>query len=128
MCDKPYFSTERDLIFDWTYKCLELIDLINETTGTDELPWSPPVPTDLEELHYQQLRFWFIDHQAHFVPLWTGFYGCQDQASHEGCDIFIHIVYYMYHNIAILTRVRSPFKSWWGKAIMFCYKTLGKEH
>ena len=86
MCDKPYFPTERDLIFDRTYKCLELIDLINETTGTDEPPWSPPVPTDLEELHYQQLRFWFIDHQAHFVPLWTGFYRCQDWASHEGCD------------------------------------------
>ena len=84
--EKLYSSTERDLVFDWTHKWLELIKLINETTGTDEPPWSPPVPTDLEELHYQQLRFWFIDHQAHFVPLWTDFYGCQDWASHEGCD------------------------------------------
>ena len=48
-----------------------------------EPPWSPPVPTDLEELHYQRLRFWFIDHQAHFVLLWTDFYACQEWASDE---------------------------------------------
>lgn len=86
MCQELYSSEERDLVSDWADKWLELIKLINETTGTDEPTWSSPVPTDLEELHYQQLRFWFIDHQAQFVPLWTDFYRCQDWASPDGCD------------------------------------------
>ena len=59
-----YSSAEGELVFDWREKWIKLIGLINEVTGTDEAPWSPPPPTDLEELQYQGLRFWFIDHQA----------------------------------------------------------------
>jgi len=57
--------------------------LINEVTGTDGPPSSPPPPTDLEELQYQSLRLWFIDHQALFVPLREDVYECQEWASHE---------------------------------------------
>ena len=83
MAKKLYSSAERDLVFDWSEKWIKLIGLINGVTGTDEPPWSPPPPTDLEELQYQSLRFWFIDHQAQFVPLWEDFYECQEWASHQ---------------------------------------------
>ncbi|MFC2026400.1 hypothetical protein ACFLUX_00275 [Chloroflexota bacterium] len=86
MVIKQYSPAEYEFVFQWANKWLELIKLINETTGTDEPPWSPPVPTDLEELHYQQLRFWFIDHQAQFVPLWEDFYECQEWASHQNLN------------------------------------------
>jgi hypothetical protein len=80
---KLYSSTERELVFHWSEKWIKLIGLINEVTGVNEPPWSPPPPTDLEELQYQSLRIWFIDHQAQFVPLWEDFYGCQEWASHQ---------------------------------------------
>ena len=83
MDKKLYSSVERELVFDWSDKWIKLIGLINEVTGTDEPPWSPPPPTDLDELQYQSLRFWFIDHQAQFVPLWEDFYECQEWASHQ---------------------------------------------
>ena len=83
MDKKLYSSVERELVFDWSDKWIKLIGLINEVTGTDGTPWSPPPPTDLEELQYLGLRFWFIDHQAQFVPLWEDFYECQEWASHQ---------------------------------------------
>lgn len=86
MSKKLYSSPEQELVYDWSEKWLELISLINNITGTDEPPSSPPPPTDLEELHYQSLRFWFIEHQEQFVPLWENFYTCQEWASHEGYD------------------------------------------
>lgn len=47
--------------------------LIIEVTGTDEPPFSAPLPTDLDELNYQRLRFWLIDHEHWFVQLWQDF-------------------------------------------------------
>jgi len=44
---------------------------------------SEQVTTDSEEIQYQSLRFWFLDHQIRFVPLWKDFYECQEWASHE---------------------------------------------
>ena len=89
--EKPYSSTERDLVSDWSEKWLEFISLINEVTGTDEPPWSPTPPTDLDELRYQSLRFWFIDHQEQFIPLWKDFYkewaSCQDYDNEDIADL-----------------------------------------
>ena len=65
MDKKTHSPTERDLVFDWTDKWLELVGLINKVT-------------DLEEIRYQSLRFWFMDHQAEFLPLWADFYECQE--------------------------------------------------
>lgn len=59
---------------------MELIDFINEITG------DPEPPTDLDELRYQSLRLWFVDHQDQFVPLWEHFYKCQGWALHEDHD------------------------------------------
>lgn len=55
MDKKRYSSAEQDLVFNWGEKWLELVVLINEVTGTDEPPWSPSPPTDLDELHYQSV-------------------------------------------------------------------------
>ena len=83
MYNKLYSSTDSDLVSDWTDRWLKLITLINNVTGTDEAPWSPPPPTDLDEIQYQGHRFWFLSHQAQFVPLWNDFYQCQEWASYQ---------------------------------------------
>lgn len=71
-----YSPAERDLVYDWAGKWLELIKLINEVTGTDEPPWSPPLPTETDEIRYLGLRFWFLNRQQQFVPLWNDFCAC----------------------------------------------------
>lgn len=84
MDKKLYSFTDQCLIDDWAERWLKLIALINDTTGTDEPSGSPPLPADSEELEYQSLRFWFLDHQTRFVPLWKDYCECQEWASHQG--------------------------------------------
>lgn len=84
MNDRVHYSIERELVSDWAEKWIQLIGLINAVTGMDGPPWSPPPPSDLEELRYQALRFWFIDHQAQFLPLWEDFY--EEWASRQDND------------------------------------------
>jgi len=69
---KIYSITDWDLVDEWTEKWLALIELINNATGTAQ----PPDISD--EFAYQCLRFWFIDHQTQFVPLWREFYESRD--------------------------------------------------
>jgi hypothetical protein len=75
-----YSAANSDLVYEWTEKWLTLIDLINSVSGTDQPPWSPPPPTELQGIDYQRLRFWFIDHQSQFMPLWREFYESHDWA------------------------------------------------
>jgi hypothetical protein len=77
---KPYSIENCDLVYEWAEKWLALIELINNVTGTEQSPWSPPPPTELQEIEYQHLRFWLIDHQAQFMPLWREFYASHDWA------------------------------------------------
>jgi len=74
MVNKLYSNVDRELVFDWSEKWIKFIGLINDVTGTDEPPWSPPPPEELEELQYQSLRFWFMEHQAKFIVLWDDYY------------------------------------------------------
>ena len=76
MDEKAFSDAEQDLASEWAEKWLELVGLINEVTGTDEPPWSPPPPSDLDEIHYQSLRFWFLDHQEQFNPMWKDYQRC----------------------------------------------------
>jgi len=69
-----YTSAERKLIEEWAEKWLALIELINNVTGSDEPPFSPPLPVEIDEVAYQSLRLWFMGHEAQFVPLWKEFY------------------------------------------------------
>jgi hypothetical protein len=57
--------------------------LINRVIGTEEALWSPPPPTFIQEIEYQRLRFWLIDHQAQFIPLWREFYESRDWVSKQ---------------------------------------------
>ena len=83
---KEYSDTEREFVFQWADRWFRLVQLIYNLVGTDKKPYSPPPPTDLDELKYQGLRFWFIDHEAQFIPLWKDFYESQDWALHPGDD------------------------------------------
>ncbi len=78
-----YCSANRDLVYDWMENWLALIELINNVTGNEETPWSVPLPTYIEEIEYQRLRFWLIDHQAQFIPLWKEFYESLDWVSEQ---------------------------------------------
>ena len=86
MASKRYSVTEHDFVYDWVDRWFQLITLIYDLIGTDEPPWSPPPPTDLDEISYQRLRLWFINHEAQFKPIWRDFYESQDWALHPGDD------------------------------------------
>lgn len=75
MNGRQYSIAEQHLVYDWSEKWLELINLINEVTGT------PQPPSDSDELRYQLLRSWLIDHQEQFVLVWQEFYECQQWTS-----------------------------------------------
>jgi hypothetical protein len=70
---KLYSIADYDLVDEWAGKWLALIELINSVTGTDQPPWSPPPPVEIDEITYQSLRFWFMGHEAQFLPLWKRF-------------------------------------------------------
>jgi len=82
-----YSPIERKLAYEWIDKWFELSLLIIEVTGTDEPPWSPPPPTELDELNYQRLRFWLVNHEEQFVPLWKNFYEHQEWAVSRDDDV-----------------------------------------
>jgi hypothetical protein len=74
---KLYSSTEPELVSDWADKWFELSYFINGLIWTDKPPGTTPPPTEVDELEYQRLRFWFIDHQKHFISIWAGYYNCR---------------------------------------------------
>ncbi len=76
--NEHYSTAEADLVDEWADKWLELIDLINQVTGTDEPPWSPSPPAETDEIRYVRLRFWFLSHEQQFVPLWNDFSASQN--------------------------------------------------
>jgi hypothetical protein len=83
---KRYSAAEGDLVDEWTDKWLELIALINEVTGTDEPPWSSPLPDETDEIRYARLRFWFLSRQQQFVPLWNDFSASQHWTAYQNGD------------------------------------------
>jgi len=84
---KLYFFADQCLIDDWTDKWFELCIFINGLIWTDDPPWTTPPPTELDELEYQRLRFWFIDHEKYFIPIWVDFYNCKKRVCTEGLII-----------------------------------------
>jgi len=83
--EKQYSQTELDFVFQWVDRWFQLVSLIYDLIRTDRTPPSPP-PTELDEINYQGLRFWFIDHEEQFKPLWRDFYESQDLALYAGDD------------------------------------------
>ena len=86
MIEEIYSCAERSLIDEWAEKWLALIELINNVTGSDEPPFSPPLPVETDEVEYQSLRLWFLGYEDQFVPLWKGFYKSRDWRS-AGQDV-----------------------------------------
>ncbi len=84
MRPRLYSQAESELVFDWSGKWIELVKLTNEVTGSDEPPVKPPA--DLDEIRYQSLRFWFMEHQEQFVPLWRDFCESQSWTAGQECN------------------------------------------
>jgi hypothetical protein len=81
MDDAIYASERCDLVDEWADKWLALIGLINSVSGAEEPLVSPPPPVEIDEITYQGLRFWFLDHEEQFVPLWKEFCKSRDWRS-----------------------------------------------
>jgi hypothetical protein len=47
--------------------------LIIDVTGTDGPPYSPPPPNIDDELKYQGIRQWFLEHQEQLLPIFHRF-------------------------------------------------------
>ena len=77
---KQYTAKDQEFCFQWADHWFQLVDLIISLVRTDRIPPSPPPPAELDEIRYQKLRFWFIDHEKQFVSLWKDFYGTQEWA------------------------------------------------
>jgi len=77
---KLYSIGDYDLVYEWAEKWLALIELTNDVTRIDQAPQSPSPPTEIQEIEYQRLRFWFIEHQTQFLLLWMEFYESHDWA------------------------------------------------
>jgi hypothetical protein len=73
MGNKAYTEEEKQLVRDWAVKWLKFFELLNSVTGTNEPPYNPPPPTDEDEITYQRIRFWFLDNELRFLPLWKAF-------------------------------------------------------
>ena len=83
MITKKYSAVDQNFVYDWADRWFQLNTLLLDLFGSDETP-SPPPPTEIDEINYQNLRFWLIDHEAQFIPLWRDFYDAQDWALHLG--------------------------------------------
>lgn len=90
MIKKQYSATEHKFVFQWVDRWFQLGRLLWDLFRFDKTP-SPPPPTELDEINYQELRFWFIDHESQFRPLWRDFYKSQDWALHPGGDLIAEI-------------------------------------
>ena len=73
MITKKYSAIEQNFVYDWADRWFQLGSLLWGLFRFDETP-SPPPPTEVEEINYQNLRFWLVDHEAQFIPLWRDFY------------------------------------------------------
>ena len=72
--DGEYTYVESALAHLCREKFVDLCILINNVTGTNEPPYSSPPPSEMDEIEYQRLRFWFFDNQRKFVPLLRDFF------------------------------------------------------
>ena len=86
MIEKQYSLIDKEFVFQWADHWFQLVDLIIQLVRTDRIPPSPPAPTELDEINYMRLHFWFIDHEPEFIPLWKDFYETRDWALHPGHD------------------------------------------
>jgi hypothetical protein len=75
--DGAYSYVESELAHLCRERFIDLGVLINNVTGTNEPPYSPPPPSETDEIEYQRLRFWFFDNQKQFVPLLRDFFRTQ---------------------------------------------------
>ncbi|MFX0196206.1 MAG: hypothetical protein ACFFCW_08795 [Candidatus Hodarchaeota archaeon] len=84
MIKRQYSAAEREFVFQWADRWFQLVNLIYDLIRNDRSPTSPPPPTELDEINYQGLHFWFIEHEEQFKQLWKDFYQSQNWALHPG--------------------------------------------
>ena len=65
-----YSETDIEFIEEWSDRWCALFDLLIETIRTDKPDTLCRIPSQLDELRYENLSSWFIDNEPHFLPLW----------------------------------------------------------
>lgn len=86
MLKKRYTNEQLSLVEEWFRKFAELSLLINDVTGSDEPPYTPSPPTEIEEVDYQEFRFWFYENEEAFLPIWMNFLSELDSVGHNMSD------------------------------------------
>jgi hypothetical protein len=72
-----YSSIQKQLVCNWNDKWYEMSKLIlDELFTKKEVEWSLRPRSDVDELLYLRLRFWFIDHETKFLPIWRSYVSC----------------------------------------------------
>lgn len=90
MVRKQYTDTERTFVFEWADRWCQFVNLIYELLRSDR-PTVPSIPTEIDEIGYQSLRFWFIDNKVPFLALWKDFCESQDWALDTSNDLIAEI-------------------------------------
>ena len=68
-----FTATEQDFILEWADRWRGLSALIYDYLRTDDSSRSPIAPSELDQIDYQNLRFWFLDNEIIFLPMWKDF-------------------------------------------------------
>ena len=86
MIKKKYSIAEHDFVVEWADRWFQLNQLLWDLFRFHETP-SPPPLTEIQELKYQGLRCWFIDHELQFIPFWQDFWESLHPGDKETADI-----------------------------------------
>jgi hypothetical protein len=86
-----YLKTSNGFLDEWAERWCSLVDLLFETIRTDKPAGATLKPGIIEERLYQNLRSWFTENEARFLPLWKSYYKLQDWNLNTSQDIIQEI-------------------------------------
>jgi len=107
LSNKQYSDTQHEFVFQWADRWRQLFDLIYNLLRTDKPPASPSLPTEHDEIRYQDLRSWLIDNEVTFLPIWKDFCTSRDWTLDTSSDLIVEI-----RNAEKV--LENPFFCWYG--------------
>jgi len=84
-------TTKKDFILEWADRWCHLGELIFDYLRTDDTSRSPSQPGELDQASYKYLRFWFIDNEIIFLPLWHDYCNSKDWTLDTSNDLIKEI-------------------------------------
>ena len=88
---KQVLYAEREFVFQWADRWCQLFNLIYDVLRTDKSPVLPSLPTEHDEIRYQDLRSWLIDNEETFLELWKDYSTSRDWTLDTSNDLIEEI-------------------------------------